>query len=429
MNIFLNKKILIYGLGKSGLSTFYFLKNKSDVYLFDDSHLKIQQNKINRYSISLKKIKSFKFDYIILSPGIDINKCKLSKFLKKNQKIIHTDLDVFFEFYKNDYITITGTNGKSTTCQLLYEILLKQRHDVRLVGNIGNPVLSTRNVKKKTIFVIEASSYQLDYSKIFRTKYAAILNLSSDHLERHGTLNRYIKSKFKLIKNQHSGNFAFVKKDDLLIRKYLRSNKFKCKIIKVHSRKSNKFLEKIDNKYFLTENNKENLSFALEILKKIKIKKTSLIKTVKNFKGLKYRQQIIYNKKNLTIINDSKSTSLSSSSGILKVYPNIYWLIGGVNKKGDKLKLSNKYFNRIKAFIYGKDTSFFKKELDGKIEYRTFKNLENALQKILKIVNNEKIVNQTILFSPSAASFDRFKNFEDRGSYFNQLIKKYFYGK
>ncbi len=429
MNIFLNKKILIYGLGKSGLSTFYFLKNKSDVYLFDDSHLKIQQNKINRYSISLKKIKSLKFDYIILSPGIDINKCKLSKFLKKNQKIIHTDLDVFFEFYKNDYITITGTNGKSTTCQLLYEILLKQRHDVRLVGNIGNPVLSTRNVKKKTIFVIEASSYQLDYSKIFRTKYAAILNLSSDHLERHGTLNRYIKSKFKLIKNQHSGNFAFVKKDDLLIRKYLRSNKFKCKIIKVHSRKSNKFLEKIDNKYFLTENNKENLSFALEILKKIKIKKTSLIKTVKNFKGLKYRQQIIYNKKNLTIINDSKSTSLSSSSGILKVYPNIYWLIGGVNKKGDKLKLSNKYFNRINAFIYGKDTSFFKKELDGKIEYRTFKNLENALQKILKIVNNEKIVNQTILFSPSAASFDRFKNFEDRGSYFNQLIKKYFYGK
>ena len=152
MNIFLNKKILIYGLGKSGLSTFYFLKNKSDVYLFDDSHLKIQQNKINRYSISLKKIKSLKFDYIILSPGIDINKCKLSKFLKKNQKIIHTDLDVFFEFYKNDYITITGTNGKSTTCQLLYEILLKQRHDVRLVGNIGNPVLSTRNVKKKNNF-------------------------------------------------------------------------------------------------------------------------------------------------------------------------------------------------------------------------------------------------------------------------------------
>ncbi len=429
MNIFLNKKILIYGLGKSGLSTFYFLKNKSDVYLFDDSNLKIHQSVINKYSLSLKKIKSFEFDYIILSPGIDINKCKLSKFLKKNQKIIHTDLDVFFEFYKNDYITITGTNGKSTTCQLLYEILLKQRYDVRLVGNIGNPVLSTRNVKKKTIFVIEASSYQLEYSKIFRTKYAAILNLSSDHLERHGTLNRYIKSKFKLIKNQYPGNFAFVKKDDLLIKEYLRLNKFKCKIIKVHSRKSNKFLKKIDNNYFLTENNKENLSFALEILKKLKIKKRLLIKTIENFKGLKYRQQIVYKKRNLTIINDSKSTSLSSSSGILKVYSNIYWLIGGINKKGDKLKLSKRYFNRIKAFIYGKDNSFFKKELDGKIEYRTFKTLENALQKILKIINKEGIINQTILFSPSAASFDSFKNFEDRGSYFNQLIKKHLYGK
>ena len=86
MNIFLNKKILIYGLGKSGLSTFYFLKNKSDVYLFDDSNLKIHQSLINKYSLSLKKIKSFEFDYIILSPGIDINKCKLSKFLKKIKK-------------------------------------------------------------------------------------------------------------------------------------------------------------------------------------------------------------------------------------------------------------------------------------------------------------------------------------------------------
>ena len=112
---------------------------------------------------------------------------------------------------------MTGTNGKSTTCQLLYEVLSKQKLDVRLVGNIGNPILSERNVKNKTIFVIEASSYQLEYSQIFRSKYGAILNISPDHLERHKTLDRYVKAKVKLLKYQLPGSFSFVKRDDPLV--------------------------------------------------------------------------------------------------------------------------------------------------------------------------------------------------------------------
>jgi len=151
LNIFLNKKILIYGLGKSGISAFYFLKNKNDVHLYDDSNLNLK-NSIRKYLIHSKNVSKFKFDIIILSPGIDINRCNLSTFLKKNNHKIYSDLDVFYEFFKNDSITITGTNGKSTTCQLLYEILSKQKYDVKLVGNIGNPILSINNVKKKNNF-------------------------------------------------------------------------------------------------------------------------------------------------------------------------------------------------------------------------------------------------------------------------------------
>ena len=117
-NIFLGKKILIYGLGKSGISSYKFLKNKSKVYLFDDYQKK---NLIyNQKKRSHKEISKINFDFIIISPGIDISKCKLSKFLKKNNSRIYTDLDVFYEFFKNKSITITGTNGKYTTCQLLY---------------------------------------------------------------------------------------------------------------------------------------------------------------------------------------------------------------------------------------------------------------------------------------------------------------------
>ena len=132
-NIFLKKKILIYGLGKSGISSFRFLRNKADIYLFDD--LKNTHPK----QISKLKLLKIKFDIIIISPGINIFNCKLSKFLKLNKKKIYTDLDVFFTFYKDKCITITGTNGKSTTAKILYEVLKDQKKDVRLIGNIGNP--------------------------------------------------------------------------------------------------------------------------------------------------------------------------------------------------------------------------------------------------------------------------------------------------
>ena len=427
MNIFLNKKILIYGLGKSGLSTFNFLKNKSNIFLYDDNQSKIKNLKTKKNIISYKDILKYKFDSVILSPGIDINKCKLSKFLKKNYNKIYTDLDVFYSFYKNDCITITGTNGKSTTCQLMYKVLLNQKFDVKIAGNIGKPILSQKSIKKKTIFVIEASSYQLEYSKIFKSKYAVILNLSPDHIERHKNLNNYVNAKFKLLKNQSKGNFAFVKKDDLLIKKKLKLNKYQTKIIKVNTKKKNSFFD-INNKYFLTETNRENLSFVLEISKKLKLKKNFLIKSIKRFKGLKYRQQIIFKRKFLTIINDSKSTSFSSSIGLLKTNCNIYWLLGGIYKKGDELSLPKEYFKNIKAFIYGKNKKFFIKKLKGKIEYKNFDNLKAAITKIFLIIKKEKLKDKMILFSPSAASFDNFENFEERGLYFNKLIKKYLNG-
>ena len=419
LDIFFNKDILIYGLGKSGLSAYEFLKKKNNIFLYDD--FKKNSKKIISYKSILKK----KIDYIIISPGVDINNCKLSKFLKKNLNKIYSDLDVFYSCYKNDCITITGTNGKSTTCQLLYEILSKNDYDVKLVGNIGNPILSTKNIKSKTIFIVEASSYQLEYSKIFKSKYAAILNISPDHLERHKTLKRYTEAKFKLLKFQSKKSLSFVKKNDELIEKYLSSQKFNCKIIKVNTKSKNKIFSKLKNEYIFSEANKENLLFVLAILKKFKVKKKLLLKFIEEFKGLKYRQQIIYQTSDLMIINDSKSTSFASSSGLLKMKTNIYWLLGGIYKKGDKFNLLKKYHQNIKAFIFGKDKKYFSAQFKGKIEYINCKNLSDAFKKVLTISNNQKSQHKIILFSPSAASFDDFKNFEHRGFYFNKLVKKY----
>ena len=425
-NIFLKKKILIYGLGKSGLSTLKFLQNKCEIYAYDDSVKKIKSLKIKKKIIKFDKISKLKFDKIILSPGIDINNCKLSSFLKKNREMIHTDFDIFFSFFRNDCITITGTNGKSTTCQILYEVLKKQKFDVRLVGNIGTPILSAKNIRKKTLFVIEASSYQLEYSKIFKSNYAAILNISPDHIERHKTLNKYTKAKFKLLKSQIKGDLAFVKKSDKFINKELKLCNFKSEIIKVDTKSKGKFFERIENRYFLNETNKENLSFIYQISKKLNLNKKLLLDVIEKFKGLKYRQQIIYNRNKLTIINDSKSTSFSSTIGVLKANDSIYWLLGGIPKKGDKFTLPKKYFSKIRAFVYGKNYLFFNRQLKNKVKFENFKNLKIALKKIFLLSHKEKSINKIILFSPCAASFDSFRNFEDRGMYFNKLVEDYF---
>ncbi len=422
MSIFLNKKILIYGLGKSGRSTLYFLKNKSEVFLYDD----LKKNLKN--SISYESILKKKFDFIIISPGININKCKLSKFLKKNSKKIYTDLDIFYSFYQNNCISVTGTNGKSTTCQLLYEILLNHKYDVRLVGNIGKPILSAEKIKSETIFVIEASSYQLEYSQIFQSKYAAILNISPDHLERHKTVNNYLRAKLKIFNSNSKNSFGFVNKKDLLTIKESKRRNLKRKIFIVTPQSISFIKEKIGNEYFLDEANKENLSFIIAISNKLKLKKKIVTETLKKFKGLKYRQQIIYKNPFLTIINDSKSTTFSSSESVLKKNSNIYWLLGGIPKKGDRLKLNKKHHSKIKAFIYGKNKKFFNNQLKDKIQYSNFNNLSDALKKIFEIINKDNFLKKTIIFSPSAASFDSFINFEDRGQYFNKLIKKYLNG-
>ena len=422
-NIFLKKKILIYGLGKSGISSFRFLRNKADIYLFDD--LKNTHPK----QISKLKLLKIKFDIIIISPGINIFNCKLSKFLKLNKKKIYTDLDVFFTFFKNKCITITGTNGKSTTAKILYEVLKDQKKDVRLIGNIGNPPLNEKKISKNTIFVIEASSYQLDYSQLFSSKYSIILNIKPDHLERHKTLQNYVDAKFKLLDSQSKSCLAFVKSDDILISRKLKTKKFNCKIVKVNTKKNyNDFLE-IKNKYFLTESNRENLSFIIELAKKLKLKNYLLQKTIKNFKGLKYRQQIIIQKKNLTIINDSKSTSFSSSVGMFKKASNILWLLGGIYKKGDKLELKKKDLSNVTAFIYGENKNFFNKQLRSKVKFKNYKNLQDAVKNVFSIIKKKRSVKYTILFSPCAASFDSFKNFEERGLYFNRLVKRFMYGK
>ena len=150
-----------------------------------------------------------------------------------------------------------------------------------------------------------------------------------------------------------------------------------------------------------------------------------LIKTLNRFKGLKYRQQTIYENKNLTIINDSKSTSFASSENLLKNLKNVYWILGGIPKKGDILSLSKNHCKNFKTFVFGSNYKSFKLNVKNKIKIKHLKYLKDVLGEIFSDLRNNKTKKNIILFSPAGASFDSFKNFEDRGKYFNQLVKKF----
>ena len=421
----LHKKIfLIYGFGKSGNACFKFLNKKNFCKIFDDNLKNIPQ-KYKKNIINYKNKNKAYFDFIVLSPGIDYKKCKISKYLIKNKAKIISELDIFHLSHpKIKKITITGTNGKSTTSKLLFDVLKKNKKDVRLTGNIGYPILLEKNYNNNTIFIIEASSYQLEYSKFFRSNYSMILNLYPNHLERHGNFKKYVGSKFKLIQNQSKGDYAFIENKNKVLNQLIKNNQIKSEIKKVNYKKYLNYLKFIKNNYFKNLNNIKNLSFVFEISKILKINFITVLKATNKFKGLNYRQQIIYNSNKLTIINDSKSTSFSSTKLLLESYDDIYWILGGLAKKGDKFNLDKKYFNKIRAYIYGKDRNFFSRVLLKKIKTKSAKNLNGSLKLVFKDLNKDK-KKKIILFSPSAASFDQFKNFEIRGLYFNKIIKKY----
>ena len=423
-NQFNNQNILIYGFGKSGRACFKYLRKNNKIEIYDDKKLSIPKN-LKKNSINKTKLTSVNFDRIVVSPGIDINKCTLKKYLSKNKSKIISEMDIFYlNNIKNKKITITGTNGKSTTSKLLHDVLKKHGKDVRLVGNIGNPLLSEKNIKPQTIFVIEASSYQIEYSKYFKTDFAIILNISPNHLERHRTFKNYIKSKSRLIKSQKKNSFAFIEKNNNFLKEELKKNKINSKIIKVNLKISNKIKKKIKNPYFENKNNLNNLKFVLEISKKLKLKNQKVFKVVNSFKQLNFRQQILYKNKKLLIINDSKSTSFSSSINLLESYKNIYWLVGGRFKKGDNFVLNKKYYKNINAYIFGKRKIFFVKNLINKIKYKTFDNIKRALVEIIIDAKKNNLSPVNIIFSPSAASFDQFSNFEERGKNFNYLVRK-----
>ena len=411
----------IYGLGLSGNSALRFLKKKNTkkIYTWDD-----KKNKNDKKKFILFKKKLDEVDYIIISPGINIPKTKFKSKLFRNKKKIITDLDLFYmQKIQIKSIVITGTNGKSTVCKLIQHIFKTNKLDAQLGGNIGKPVLDLK-IKRKSIVIIEASSFQLSYTKFLKPNFAVILNIGSDHLDWHKTIENYRNCKFKIFSKQDGNDIALLNNKKLI--KLFKEKKYlsKLKVIKKYALYKT-IKKKITNEYLISEPNLENLTFTHRISELFKIKEKIFLRAVNSFKGLPHRHEIFLKKNKIVFIHDSKATSFDSTKHALKNNKNIFWIFGGLPKIRDNFNLLGVSSNIIKSFIIGKKTTYFKNQIGEKIKYKISFNLKNAIKDVFKELLSTKDNKVTVLFSPASASYDQYNNFVDRGNEFKKIIKDY----
>ncbi len=408
---------LVYGLGLSGCSVVKFFEREKIVNfkVWDDKEKKIfKKYRTQNLKQTLKLV-----DYIVLSPGVSLIK---NKNLRNFKKKIISDIDLFYlSKKKSKSIVVTGTNGKSTTCKLLDHLLRKNKFKTFLGGNIGTPILDLKNSKKDFV-IIEASSFQLSHSKFILPDFAFFLNISNDHLDWHGSKSNYLRSKLKVFDLQTKKNYAFI---DKKFKKLFIKRKFLSKLILNKKDQYNKIKHLIKNKYLNSIINDENMSFIYTFCKIIKISNKHFVNTMKSFRGLPHRFEIFLKRKNITFINDSKATSFKATQAALSSLKNIYWIAGGLPKKNDKINILKFKKNIAKCYLIGKNTNFFKNQIKQKIIFSVTKNLKSSIIQIFRDIDLQQKKKNYILLSPAAASFDQFKNFEQRGDEFKRLCMIY----
>ena len=409
---------LIYGLGETGKSVIkFFERNNIKKYQIWDDNKSYKRKETLNLEKTLNEV-----NFIVLSPGVSLKISKNKKKLLKHKDKIITDIDLVFllkGFFKS--IVVTGTNGKSTTCEILNHLLLKNKYQSLLGGNIGTPILDLQ-IKKNSFLIIEASSFQLAHSKFICPDYAILLNITNDHLDWHGTMKNYIDSKFKIFQKQKKDQYSFVNNK---LKSQFKKRKMKGKLIVPNLNNYKKLKSNIKNSYLSLDINNENMSFVYALSKVLGISKKSLINSLKTFKGLPHRYEIFLKSQNCIFINDSKATTFQATKFALENTKNIFWIVGGLPKKKDRFYLKKFKKNILKAYIIGNNISFFKNQLKNKVNFEVLKSLKRSVKKVIRDVKIFNKRNSAILFSPAAASFDQFLNFENRGEKFKFYSKFY----
>lgn len=417
-------KYIIFGLGISGVGSKELLeKQKQEAIIVDDK---------NGISSKDAVYITNKDDVVIKSPGISWNNDYLKFCLEKGIKIIsEIDLAIKYVNPKTKLIAITGTNGKTTTCTKIYELLKYAGYNVALGGNEGHSfakIVSDKN--DYDYIVLELSSYQLENNPSIKPYIAMVTNLTPDHLLRYDSVDEYYITKLNIFKNQDENDYMIINPNDNEFKRLFNNSLSK----KVYIQEDEKYLvfnnEKIiekDKASLKGEHNIQNMNFIIATAKIIGIKTEVINSFLQNTNPLEHRMENFFSVKNTSFINDSKGTNVESSLYAIDAYKdkNLILICGGQDKKIDNTKMYDKIYECVDlCLLIGENANQYIEASNkkGYIKYKELKTLENAINYIAENVDMEK--ETYVLLSPATASFDQFKSFEHRGLEFKRLVRE-----
>ena len=435
------RKVLIYGLGVSGISTAKTLCEMGyEVYTFDKNKKEVDELKGYDYSpISVLNLTDHDYDYVVKSPGIKPSDDILKKLSEKYEII--SDIELSYRLFpEKKILAITGTNGKTSTTSMITHILNESGIKAISVGNIGEGIL-WQMYNHDAVFVEELSSFQLKNTFDFHPHIASILNITPDHIDWHGDFNDYISSKLNIAIKQTEDDYLILNKNNEVLQK--NKDKFKANIYEFSSLgpvKKGLYLDEqaiyyIDEKEKLEiintndlkiigNHNYENLMAAMLECYLFGLDFASIAKACKTFVSIEHRLEFIYEIKGIKVYNDSKATNVDSAIKAIKSFTNpIIIIAGGYDKKID-------YSYYVKAFkengklmvIMGETKDQLKKLCEAEnVSYALADDMDQAV----KIALENASENDVILLSPASASWDMYKSYEIRGKDFKEKIEKY----
>lgn len=427
-----NQNIAVVGFGQTGRSIIRFLENtKTNIFLFDDKVID------SPYYVSYDSFDWSCLNALIVSPGIHLY-WDIHPVIKKAREHlipIINDIDIFQKNVNGKIIAITGTNGKSTTTALIHHIF-QSNYSSEIGGNFGYPVLDLP--KNSNWYILELSSYQLESCNILGFDTSILLNITSDHLARHGGMAGYISCKQKIFANPKPNSTAIIGIDDDYSKHLLdfvslphvipiSGNSVPQQGIGWHNNhlidnRFNNFNVVCEASLLLDGiHNRQNIAAAYAACVANNIRQEVFTQSLLSFQGLDHRQEFVKSINGVRYINDSKATNADSVEQALKRFDNIIWILGG-RPKEDSIESLISYFHKIKfAYLIGEAAESWHKLLDKhNVSNEIVFTLENAVQKSYASAKK----GDTVLLSPACASFDQFKSFEDRGNMFKKFVRE-----
>jgi len=432
LNISLNSKVGILGLGKTGYSVYKFLQNKVlSIICFDENATQLEKFAGEVPEAKLVDLDNdlWSFcDFIIVSPGVPLYYPVVHKIIQiaqVNNIVIMSDIDVFYQFNPHKYyIGITGTNGKSTCTALLAHIFRKCGKNFLAVGNIGSAICSA-DIEAEG-YIIELSSYQLELTKLLKLHLALCLDITPDHNDRYASFEDYQAAKQNIFKLLRLEGIGVICNHNLLLKlphaKYIDLSNIKIANEILCDNYSNKAYKLKNNPYLLGEHNNQNIKACYLLSLNFGLNAENIINAISSFKGLRHRLQYLGRKSNVYFYNDSKATNNEATIKALAALKNIYWLAGGLHKTKDFSSILPFVTNIKKAYFFGDAGKDFFDYFKQYIPCMVFDSLDEAFAYSYKEAKGENI-ESNILFSPASASFDQFQNFEHRGDIFIQMFE------